>query len=845
MSRTTAIWLLVVAAVVVTGVVVGFTLMIDRKAAATPDTPLDQRVAPTATDPEPDDESVSVLAILPPFTLTDQSGAPYGLEQLSGQSWIANFMYTRCTTTCPIQTSQMAKIQEQLGQNPEWGAVRLVSISVDPKHDTPEVLHRYAQDARADPHRWHFLSGKRDQIWQLSREGFKMPVKEGPPGAAMPIQHSSKFVLIDGRARVRGYYDAAQAGLDELLQDLQRVLDEPSSVFVPADLINPPWLKRRRDAQLAAAESYRVFCGFGFVDEVRNSGITFRHRIVDESSRNYHAGYYDQGNGIAIADVDGDGREDIYFVNQVGGNELWRNLGGGRFENITETAGVAVANRISVSASFADIDNDGDQDLYVTAIHLGNVLFENDGHGRFKDVSQYSGLDYEGHSGGAVFFDFDRDGLLDLFLANVGRYTTERQVRVIGYSRERKTGEYWYYIGTKYEDGNYLKRSRAERSVLFRQINNTRFLDMSDLLNLVDRNWTGDAAAADLNDDGWTDLYVLNMHGHDEYYENVAGSYFRRKSRDRFRKTPWGSTGIKVFDFDNDGQMDIFITDMHSDRSQTVAPDEENRKSEMSHPERFLHSKDLSIYGNAFYLNGGNGRFRDVSDRIGAETFWPWGLSVGDLNADGYDDAFITSGLNYPNRYGANTVLLNDRGRTFLDSTFVLGIEPRRDGRTARPWCELDCTMKDRDHPECKDRIGRVVLWGALGSRSSVIFDLDNDGDLDIVTNEFNDRPMVLISNLSEKRTIHFLKVKLIGTKSNRNGLGAKVEVRCGPDVYTKFQDGQSGYLSHSIYPLYFGLGDSQTVNQIRVRWPSGQEQVVEGPIEVNALITVTEEENQ
>src|SRR5262249_32874641 len=131
--------------------------------------------------------------------------------------------------------------------------------------------------------------------------------------------------------------------------------------------------------------------------------------------------------GLAVADVDGDGLYDVYFVNQVGGNELWKNLGGGRFENITAAAGVGVPGRISVAASFADIDNDGDEDLFVTTVRGGNLLFENDGHGRFRDITKDAGVDLAAHSSGAVFFDYDRDGLVDLLVCNVGRYTTEQK----------------------------------------------------------------------------------------------------------------------------------------------------------------------------------------------------------------------------------------------------------------------------------------------------------------------------------------------------------------------------------------------------------------------------------
>ena len=135
-----------------------------------------------------------------------------------------------------------------------------------------------------------------------------------------------------------------------------------------------------------------------------------------------------------------------------------------------------------------------------------------------------------------------------------------------------------------------------------------------------------------------------------------------------------------------------------------------------------------------------------------------------------------------------------------------------------------------------------MTILGALGTRSSVIFDLDDDGDLDIVTGEFNSEPMVLISNLSDKKAIQYLKVKLVGEASNRDGLGAKVTVTAGSQSYVKVHDGQSGYLSQSLYPLYFGLENTDKIDQIEVLWPSGRTQIVTGPVEVNALIEIKEE---
>jgi enediyne biosynthesis protein E4 len=601
--------------------------------------------------------------------------------------------------------------------------------------------------------------------------------------------------------------------------------------FVPANLPDTSWLQTLRDAQVKAVDGVKVFHDFQFTDRLNASGISFKHRIVDDAGKAYKAAHYDHGNGVAIADVDGDGLADIYFVNQVGGNQLSKNVGGGRFQDISASAGVAVAGKVSVSASFADIDNDGDADLYVTTVRGGNVLFENDGHGRFRDITAAAGLTYVGHSSSAVFFDYDRDGRLDLFLVNVGRYTTN----TIG-------GDgYKYYVAFEDAFSGHLKPARAERSILYRNTGGNRFVDVSQRTGLVDLSWSGDASVVDVNDDGWPDLYVLNMLGDNEYYENAGGKRFVRKSRQVFPRTSWGAMGIKVFDFNNDGRLDIFITDMHSDMSETIGPERERMKSTMKWPVSFRGTGKTSIWGNSFFLKEGPAKFREASDAIGAENYCPWGPSVGDLNADGYDDAFIASGMNYPERYMVNSVKLNDRGERFVDAEFVLGIEPRTGG-LATPFFELDASGKDKGHSDAAGATGRVAVWGARGSRSAVIFDLDADGDLDIVTNEFNAAPMVLVSNLTEKTRVRYIEVKLTGTSSNRNGLGAIVKVTAGSSTYTKVMDGNSGYLSHSLYPLYFGLGAAEAVDSIEVLWPSGKKQTVQPPFKMNSLIDVREQ---
>jgi len=601
--------------------------------------------------------------------------------------------------------------------------------------------------------------------------------------------------------------------------------------YVPDGVQETSWLRRLADDQARAISGAAAFHSFQFTDRLADSGISFKHRIVDDAGKTYKAAHYDHGNGLAMADVDGDGLIDLYFVSQVGGNQLWKNIGGGKFQDITASAGVGVPGKIGVSASFADIDNDGDADLYVTTVRGGNVLFENDGKGHFRDITAQAGLTYAGHSSAAVFFDYDRDGRLDLFLVNVGRYTTNT-VAGDGYK---------YYVAFEDAFSGHLKPERAEASILYHNEGKNRFVNVSKQTGLVDLSWSGDATVVDVNDDGWPDLYVLNMLGDDQYYENERGTRFVKKSRLVFPKTPWGSMGINVFDFNNDGRLDIFITDMHSDMSDPIPPEREKLKSDMKWPVEFRGTGKTSIWGNAFFMKEGAGKYKEVSDEIGAENYCPWGLSVGDLNADGFEDTFIASGMNYPERYMINSVKLNDRGQKFVDAEFVLGVEPRSGGLTT-PWFELDASGKDKAHPDAKDATGRVAVWGARASRSSAIFDVDGDGDLDIVTNEFNAAPMVLISNLTEKTPVHYVAIKLIGTASNRDGLGAMVKVTAGGSTYTKVFDGDSGYLSHSLYPLYFGLGAAERVDSIEVLWPSGKRQTVASPIKMNATIEVREQ---
>jgi hypothetical protein len=180
-----------------------------------------------------------------------------------------------------------------------------------------------------------------------------------------------------------------------------------------------------------------------------------------------------------------------------------------------------------------------------------------------------------------------------------------------------------------------------------------------------------------------------------------------------------------------------------------------------------------------------------------------------------------------------------------MDAEFAVGFEPRQDGRTEKTAFVLYCSGADADHPLCQGESGRVSVPGSLSTRSSVLLDLDEDGDLDLITLEWNDRPQVLLSDLTSRRSIHYLKLRLIGTLSNREGIGAAVTVHAGGRALHQYHDGKSGYLAQSSMPLYFGLGEAAKVDRIEILWPSGRKQTVNTGITLNGLTTVREPARQ
>ena len=556
--------------------------------------------------------------------------------------------------------------------------------------------------------------------------------------------------------------------------------------------------------------------GGGFHDVALESGLTFKMAFLpNEQGERFKINLYDHGCGVAVGDFDGDGFDDIYFVNQLGKNALYRNKGDGTFEDVTEQAGVGLGDRVCVAATWADFDNDGNQDLFVTSTRGGNVLFKNLGNGRFKDVTKEAGVEHIGHSQTAVFFDYDNDGYLDLLVTNTAKWTQDRYDAVGRYySGRAKLAE--------------MADSPKEYNILYHNNGDGTFTDVTAKSGLKGQGWSGDVAVFDYDEDGWLDVLVTNMFGRSQLYRNNANGTFTDVTEQTLQRTSWGAIGAKVFDFNNDGRFDLFIVDMHSDMwsgTQTMPPGGfENRKwrclmgpdpevfefkrqTEVEMADRFQIEYNQVVFGNTLHKNLGNGRFEEVSDAAGMETWWPWGIVTGDFDNDGFEDVFIPSGMGYPYFYWRNYLMMNNGDETFTDQSLTAGIEPPVHG------------------VYLPEKIGKKLA--TRSSRCAAVADFDGDGRLDIITNNFNDHPYYFRNHHPRKNYVAF---KLQGRQSNRDAIGAVVRLYTGKEVMARQVNPAGGYLSQSSKTLHFGLGDRDHIDHIEIKWPSGKTQKIERP---------------
>ena len=740
----------------------------------------------------------SELPRVPVFAFPDSQGQVVASDDLAGHVWVVSFFHTRCGEPCDRVAQGLERIRGELANHPLVAELQLVSLGIDPVSDTLGALARQAEAVHADLEpRWRFLAADPPGLDPLSES---LGVTLGEPIEGQLIG-GEKLVLVDREGRIRGRWDGrSELEILDLLATLETLLEAPGTSPAPDTAVaslprlDHPALadhhsrreRLRRDRRTARAQP-----GFSLVDRRVESGITFEHRPLPEDPDGTA-----EGNGLAVADVDGDGLHDLYFTTQRGRNQLWRNLGEGRFRDVTAAAGVGLGSQVSVAAAFGDVDNDGDPDLVVTRRRGGAVLLENDGGGHFETVTPFVGA-LGGGSGGATLFDFDRDGWLDLFLAGQG--------------------------------------------LLLRNLGGLHFEDVTVEQGLAELSGY-DATPIDHDSDGWPDLYLALSHGADRLLRNASGRGFVDVTEGTLGRTPWGSTGAKVADFDADGGLDLLVTDAASDLGGLGASrvdgrhaaEQWNADAPVDSARVALASTGPVAFGSGLFRADSKG-LRDVGPATLAPLYQPWGPSVGDLDADGWLDVVLPTGGAMAGEPGIDTVWLNRQGKGFATALDL--ITDAGDGPSPSLDLVVDCELVGSDDwrsEVCTAGLDRAVIEGYSSSRSAVVFDLDRDGDLDVTLGPWAGAPRILVSDLAQRQTVRRLEIWLEGTLSNRDGLGARVTVRSEGRSQVQSHDGRSGTLAQSSLPLYFGLGDGvgSPVIEVEVEWPSGQIQTVTGALD-------------
>ena len=519
--------------------------------------------------------------------------------------------------------------------------------------------------------------------------------------------------------------------------------------------------------------------------------------------------YYYNGGGVAVGDVDGDGRQDVYLSSNLESNRLYRNRGDFTFEDITERAGVAGPPGWKTGVSMADVNGDGALDLYVSAVNYltmagRNVLYINDGTGVFTDRTDAYGLAFSGFSTHSLFFDYDRDGDLDLYLLNHSVHT-ERQIGVAARRDQRHP-----------QAGDRLYRNDG-----------ARFTDVSAAAGIfggVEGFGLG-VVASDVNLDGCLDVYVANdFQENDFLYLNDCRGRFTEVGTQAFSHTSRFSMGADAADMNDDGRPDIMTVDMLPEQEsifKTSASYEGWNLFDM----RLRAGYSVQYPRNALQLNRGDGTFAEVALLAGvAASDWSWGPLFADLDNDGRKDLFITNGIyrrpndldyiNYVGNEAAQAALA--RGVTRAENRELLQRMPQIP--LANHAYRNDGDLRFTDMAE---------RWG-LGekgfSNGSAYVDLDDDGALDLIVNRIN-APVAVYRNTARANgnTTHWLQVRLAGSGRNTDGIGAKITAVTGAHRQLLEQQPVRGFQSSVDRRLHFGLGASAVVDSLIVVWPDAR----------------------
>ena len=541
------------------------------------------------------------------------------------------------------------------------------------------------------------------------------------------------------------------------------------------------------------------------------------------------------GGGVALADYDSDGRVDIFLTRAFGGSRLYRNLGDFRFDDVTEKAGIQDDGSWGMGATFADIENDGDLDLFVCSYDAPNRLFINQGDGTFIENAKEAGLAFSGSSTQMAFADYDLDGDLDAYLLTWRYINPETYGEFVEFKvkdgRRVVPEAYADAIGfiTK-PDGSRVPIKVGQKDRLYRNDGEGRFTEVTEASEISGNDMGLGVVWWDYNGDGWPDLYVANDYkGADKLYHNNQDGTFTDVIREAIPHTPWFSMGADAGDINNDGFLD-FIT---SDMAGTSHYKQKLNMGEMDAEGWFLETAEPRQYmANAVYIHSGAGRFLEAAQLMGlSSTDWTWSIKLDDFDNDGWQDLFVSNGMT---RNWFNSDLIaeqarlggmgNPRGaRIFLDSPMLRekNLAFRNDG---------DLHF---------DKIGQN--WGldhegvSFGAATA---DLDGDGDLDLVVNNL-DEPVSIYRN--QGTTGNRMTVFLRGTTSNRFALGTLVRIETDKGIQVRYLSTTAGYVSSDDVALHFGLGESTQIRKLSVRWPNGGTSEFQD-LEAGYAYTITED---
>ncbi len=530
-------------------------------------------------------------------------------------------------------------------------------------------------------------------------------------------------------------------------------------------------LVNRPGRGVRVSELDRPVPAFRFENRASEAGLLFRHVAGDPVDKTYILEV--TGSGVAIFDYDNDGLADVFFVNQTRWhsgdgrvpptNRLFRNAGDLRFEDVTAEANL-VRTGWGQGACVADYDNDGDEDLFVT--YWGdNVLYRNEGDGRFEDVTgaAFPPTVRRRWSTGCAFLDYDRDGSLDLAVANYIRFD-------LGTTPKPGENELCRFQGNPVVCGP--RGLPSETATLYRNTGHGTYADVSHKSGLGTGAMYGFAVlTGDYNRDGWTDIYVACDSSPSRLFENNRDGSFTEVGYEsgtalNEHGQEQGGMGAAAGDYNRDGWIDIVKTNFANDIP-------------------------------SLYRNEQQGLFSEVSIRSGLGThtsFVGWGVAFVDVDHDTWQDVIIVNGHVYRMPVPAG------RGVRFEQSKHLY-------------W-----NLADGTFAEISGRSGSGLVEKS-SARGAAFGDLDNDGRIEVVVNNLDSSPSLLVNAVEQR---NWIRVDLEGTRSNRNGIGARVSVRTGDTVQVAEARSGGSFLSHSDLRLHFGLGNADQVDEILVRWTTG-----------------------